>query len=134
MGHGAATKAERGVTPGSTAGPGTGGKAGTAADTEAARAAAERAYLSELQRAISRFQRFPEEARKGRKTGIVTVSFVLQADGRIRQVAIAKSSGDPSLDQAALEALHRLDRFKPIPAAIGRGTWSMRVPIRFDLR
>jgi protein TonB len=49
-------------------------------------------------------------------------------------VSIAKSSGDSALDQAAMQALQRLGRFKPIPVSIGRASWSMRVPIRFDLR
>jgi len=95
---------------------------------------AERAYLAQLQRAIGRHQRFPDDARKRHKTGIVTIAFVVKADGRIGDIRLAESSGDPSLDDAALQALHRLNRFKPIPAAIGRQSWSMRVPIRFDLR
>jgi protein TonB len=95
---------------------------------------AERAYLAELQRAIGRHQRFPDDARERQKTGTATLSFVIKSDGRIRSVRLAKSSGDPSLDRAALEALHRLDRFKPIPLAVGRASWSLRVPIRFDLR
>ncbi len=117
---------------GSTAGAGARPAAG--ATSAAARAAAERAYLAELQRAISRHQRFPEEARQRRKTGVATVAFVVTADGRITQARIAKSSGDADLDQAAVAALNRLGRFKPIPAASGRASWPMRVPIRFDFR
>lgn len=95
---------------------------------------AEAAYLAELQRAIARHQRFPDDARKRHKTGVATLSFVVQRDGRIRQVRLAKSSGDASLDEAALQAMQRLSRFKPIPAVIDRQEWAMRVPIRFDLR
>jgi len=95
---------------------------------------AEHAYLAQLQRAIGRYQRFPDDARKRRRTGVVTVAFVVMADGRIREVKLHSSSGDSSLDKAALQALHRLNRFKPIPASIGRQSWPMRVPIRFDLR
>jgi protein TonB len=100
----------------------------------AARASAERAYLAELQRAIARQQRFPEEARRRRVTGVATLAFVVQADGRIGQVRVVGSSGDSALDQAAVQALSRLGRFKPIPSSIGRSSWPMRVPIRFDLR
>lgn len=104
------------------------------ASSAASRARAERAYLAELQRAIARQQRFPEEARRRRTTGIATLAFAVVGDGRITQVRIAKSSGDAALDRAAMQALSRLGRFKPIPAAIGRSHWPMRVPIRFDLR
>lgn len=100
----------------------------------AVRASAERAYLAELQRAIARHQRFPEDARRRKATGVATLAFVVHADGRIGQVRVVKSSGDAALDQAAVSALARLGRFKPIPASIGRSSWPMRVPIRFDLR
>jgi len=118
--------ATAGKTP-SVAGGGT--ARGSAPDRDA-----ERAYLAQLQRAIGRHQRFPDDARKRRTTGVVTIAFVVKADGRIRDIRLAESSGDSSLDEAALQALHRLNRFKPIPATIGRQSWSMRVPIRFDLR
>lgn len=95
---------------------------------------AEAAYLAELQRAIARHQQFPSEARRKRQTGVTTLSFVVQRDGRIRQVRVTKSSGNASLDEAAMTAMQRLSRFKPIPAVIDRQEWPMRVPIRFDLR
>lgn len=106
---------------------------GATGASTAGRASAERAYLAELQRAIGRYQRFPEEARRSRRTGVVAISFVILADGRLQQLAIAQSSGFSDLDRAALEALSRLGRFKPIPPEIGRGQWAIRVPIRFDL-
>jgi len=107
-----------------------------AGDTSASRSArnAEAAYLAELQRAIARHQQFPSEARRKRQTGVTTLSFVVQRDGRIRQVRVTKSSGNASLDEAAMTAMQRLNRFKPIPAVIDRQEWPMRVPIRFDLR
>ncbi len=98
------------------------------------RAQAEAAYLAELQRAIKRQQRYPEAARHRGAVGTATLTFVLQADGRIDRVQIAKSTGDTELDQAAVQALNQLGRFKPIPLAIGRGSWTLRIPIRFDLR
>jgi protein TonB len=109
---------------------------GTTRQTAPSRSAgaAEAAYLAELQRAIARHQRFPDDARRRQRTGVATLSFVVLGDGRIRQVRVLSSSGDASLDEAAVEAMQRLNRFKPIPAVIGRQEWAMRVPIRFDLR
>ncbi|EXJ16207.1 energy transducer TonB [Imhoffiella purpurea] len=109
------------------------GESGTKT-TKAARQAAERAYLAALQRAIARQQRYPTSARRRQQTGVATVAFVLQADGRIGGIRIAKGSGHGSLDQASLDALRRLGRFKPIPPEVGRTSWPLRVPIRFDLR
>jgi protein TonB len=98
------------------------------------RAQAEGAYLAELQRAIKRQQRYPEAARHRGAAGTTTLTFVLQADGRIDRVQVAKSAGDTELDQAAVAAIHRLGRFKPIPSVLGRDNWTLRIPIRFDLR
>ena len=98
------------------------------------RARAEGAYLAELQRAIKRQQRYPEAARHRGTVGTATLTFVLQADGRIDRVQVSRSAGDTELDQAAVEAIKRLGRFKPIPLVLGREGWTLRIPIRFDLR
>lgn len=102
--------------------------------SQAAKISAEQAYLAALQRAISRQQRYPASAKRRQQTGIATLAFVIQADGRIGQIHLAKGSGHQALDQAALDALYRLGRFKPIPSTIARSTWTLRVPIRFDLQ
>jgi periplasmic protein TonB len=104
------------------------------AAADPALAAAERAYLTALQEALAREQRYPPQARRRRQTGTATVSCVLQADGYLDEIRIAVSSGDPDLDQAALETLYRLRRFDPIPAALGRDRWPLRVPLIFNLR
>jgi len=65
---------------------------------------------------------------------VATVYFVLDRNGRISGARLAKSSGSGALDRAAVETLRRLARYKPIPAAIGRTRWPLRVPIRFALK
>lgn len=99
-----------------------------------AKAADERAYLVALQRAISRHQRYPMSARRKDETGTTLVAFSILGDGTLTRIRIAKSSGHSGLDQAALQAMYRLGRFKPIPKSFGRRSWALRVPIRFDLR
>ncbi|MBK1656057.1 hypothetical protein CKO29_15325 [Allochromatium vinosum] len=103
-------------------------------ESAAVQRAAERAYLTALQRAIARHQHYPAGARRHGQTGVATLAFVIEADGRIGQIRLAQSSGHASLDQAALQALARLGRFDPIPKSIGRSRWSLRIPIRFDLK
>ncbi|WP_200158675.1 energy transducer TonB [Allochromatium vinosum] len=90
--------------------------------------------MTALQRAIARHQHYPAGARRHGQTGVATLAFVIEADGRIGQIRLAQSSGHASLDQAALQALARLGRFDPIPKSIGRSRWSLRIPIRFDLK
>jgi protein TonB len=64
----------------------------------------------------------------------VSVAFVVQRNGSISGVRVAGSSGSAALDKAATDAVKRLGRFKPIPKALARSSWSMRVPIQFQLR
>ncbi|WP_213378325.1 energy transducer TonB [Allochromatium tepidum] len=120
------------------------GKAGTAessgrtpttqsGESTAGQRAAERAYLAALQRAIARHQRYPAGARRHGQTGVATLAFVIEADGRLSQIRLAQSSGHDALDRSALQALTRLGRFDPIPKSLGRSAWSLRIPIRFDL-
>ena len=124
------------MTARNTDSPGGQGRTQTAEPGESAagQRAAERAYLTALQRAIARHQRYPASARRHGQTGVATLSFVIEADGRLSQIRLAQSSGHESLDQAALQALARLGRFDPIPKSIGRSRWSLRIPIRFDLK
>ncbi|MBK5966157.1 hypothetical protein CCR95_19245 [Thiocystis minor] len=121
---GAAAGAGKSVQP-----SGSGGKSATAA-----RDRSEQDYLTALRQAIARHQNYPVESRRREQTGIATVAFVIRADGRIDRVQLAQGSGQPALDRAALDALRRLGRFKPIPTSLGRQSWPLRVPIRFDLK
>ena len=100
----------------------------------AQRAAAERDYLRGLQQAIARNRFYPQGARREDRKGVVTVAFTVQSDGRLSDVRVTKGSGFDVLDQAAVETLRRLGRYKPIPPATGRNRWPVRVPIVFDLR
>jgi protein TonB len=65
---------------------------------------------------------------------VVLIAFTIQADGTLGDVRVAKGSGSEVIDQAAVETVRRLGRYKPIPAGIGRSRWPVRVPIRYDLR
>lgn len=124
----------KGVPPSASKPGGTESGRSAGAASPAARASAERAYLGDLQRAIARHQRYPEDARRRHASGVTTLAFVVQGNGRIAEVQVARSSGDRSLDQAAVQAVKRLGSFKPIPPSIGRSSWPMRVPIEFELR
>ncbi|MCG6860224.1 MAG: energy transducer TonB [Chromatiaceae bacterium] len=99
----------------------------------ASRSALEKAYLAGLRRAIAKKRRYPLRARRNGKTGVATIYFVLDKDGRINGARLDKSSGSRSLDDAAVETLRRLAKYKPIPQALGRTRWHLRVPIRFAL-
>lgn len=91
-------------------------------------------YLEALANALHRHKRYPRKARRRDEQGTVMLSFVIERDGRLVDRRIATSSGFDRLDHAALATLHRLDRFQPIPEALGRERWPISVPIEFRLR
>jgi periplasmic protein TonB len=91
-------------------------------------------YLAELQRAIARHRFYPRDARRRGLEGEVAISFVIQADGRITDVRVARSSGSDSLDHAGVRTLKDLGRFRPIPEELGRSRWMLRVPISYALQ
>jgi protein TonB len=75
---------------------------------------------------------YPSLARKMGHEGIVLLAAEILSDGRVGQLAVKKSSGYPTLDQSALDAVRR---WKFIPAKwMGKAVsaW-VDVPVKFRL-
>jgi protein TonB len=56
--------------------------------------------------------RYPVESRRRREEGVVRLRVVVTADGRVREVTVARSSGFDRLDEAALNTVRKW-RFRP---------------------
>jgi len=109
----------RGSDQGRQAGNATSGTAPKPSATRAGNAAAAN-YPGLVDRAISRV---PRPSLRG--PGVVTVSFSIAQNGRLAGVRVARSSGNPRLDQAAVRMIRRA-RF-PRPPAGARTTFSKRI-------
>jgi protein TonB len=75
---------------------------------------------------------YPGEAKENGRQGMVMLDVLVSAEGRPVKVALARSSGTPELDQAALAAVRQWT-FRPgrragVPAAA-----HALVPVRFEL-
>ncbi len=116
--------ATRGVATGST-GVTTSSPGGQKKGSATAGNAAVSNYPGKVHSKINRSKR----SAKGR--GVVTVAFVVTASGEATSIRIARSSGEPNIDQAALDAVRRASPFPEIPAEAGRSSWSFNVPITF---
>ncbi|MBI4242105.1 MAG: energy transducer TonB, partial [Candidatus Rokubacteria bacterium] len=66
-------------------------------------------------------------------TGTVRMEIVVHPDGAIAGVSLLQSSSHPILDQAALDAVRRLQPL-PFPAELPPRTLSVRLPVVFELR
>ena len=61
---------------------------------------------------------FPDQARTARATQNPTLEVSIDADGRLKEIVVRRSSGDSVLDQAALGILRMAAPFDPLPAPI----------------
>lgn len=68
---------------------------------------------------------FPEGLVTGRESAPVLEIEVL-ADGRLRDARVRRSSGNPALDQAALQILRQAAPFPPFPKALAKSAPSVR--------
>jgi len=112
------------------------GRAGEAGDISAGRGTStgpREAYLRELVRRLHAKKRYPPEARARGIEGTAEVSFLLEADGSVTDVALAKSSSHALLDEEVLALARRAAPFPPLAPELGLRRWRLTVPIRFGL-
>jgi len=76
---------------------------------------------------------YPPEARARRQQGNVLLKVQLDAEGLVRHVSVARSSGFASLDQAALDTV-RTWRFEPARLRGEPVPIEVTVPVRFTVR
>ena len=89
------------------------------------------AYRAAIRREIERHKRYPARAKMMRKQGVVSVSFSVGADGSLSGERVTNSSGDESLDNAALEAVRSARPVGSKPAGFAS---SVSVPISFTIQ
>jgi len=94
--------------------------------------AAASAYRAKIAAQLARKRFYPNAARRDRLTGRATVSFTLNASGRVTAVRVVRSSGARVLDEAATEMVQRASPYPPIPSGLG-ATITIQAPIDFDL-
>jgi|GEM_PF-1610049 len=75
---------------------------------------------------------YPFAARKRRRQGLVLVQLDVGADGRVDRVVLLESSGDSTLDEAAMTTLGRW-RLRPATENNNPVSGRVEVPVRFRL-
>jgi protein TonB len=86
-------------------------------------------YAGMVRAHLVRYKQPPSGARGG--TGVATVSFSLDASGRVTSARLASSSGNPALDQEVVAMARRASPFPRDPD--GKGG-SFTVSVRFEVR
>ena len=75
-------------------------------------------YRLQLIGAARHYKRYPRAAMDNQWEGAAEVALVVDADGRIRDMAISRSSGHAVLDQQAIDMFRKAKPRVPIPAAL----------------
>ncbi|MEI9923184.1 MAG: energy transducer TonB [Bradyrhizobium sp.] len=88
----------------------------------------QRALLSH----IARYRRYPDDARRDGIQGIATVLFAMRRDGTVAEVWVRSSSGNNSLDAAALDTIRRAEPLPRIPAELP-DRLNVLIPVAFNL-
>jgi protein TonB len=91
-------------------------------------------YFALVREAIERKKEYPEVARTARIEGRVTVAFVIETDGTVRDVEIVAKSRSRYLNEAAVNAVKGAAPFPRPPKSLFEGSIKLKVVIVFELR
>jgi protein TonB len=86
-------------------------------------------YIQAIHRKIQ--ERWEGRAIDGRQPEVI---FVIGADGRLRELGIGRSSGNPAYDQLAMRAVGDANPFPPLPAGFGKSTLTVGLQFIYDPR
>ena len=104
---------------------------GLKATADPAPSSAKVTFRTELLRHIARYQRYPRAAERQHLQGTVHTVFSMKRDGKVLSVWVSTSSGQPTLDQEAIDTIRRAQPLPPIPAALP-DTIKVDVSLGFD--
>ncbi|MFH1878495.1 MAG: energy transducer TonB [Candidatus Omnitrophota bacterium] len=91
-------------------------------------------YKDAIRQRIESCRIYPRSARNNRIEGTSTVTFVVLADGTLRDIQLKRSSGYRMLDDEALKTIKRAGSFPPIPDSIKTDSIPMEVSMVFSLK
>ena len=112
-------------------GVGAGGMAGSGSLSGMAQADLRTLFHTELRARIEANKSYPAMSRRLGHTGLVVVAFTLLEDGNIINLRIEKPSPYDRLNESALEAVKKVQKFRPIPKELGEAKMDIKVPVKF---
>ena len=90
-------------------------------------------YKVQLAALAAKYKRYPATALESHWEGIAEVKLTIGADGRIREVVIANSSGHDVLDKVAMDMVRKAAPLTEIKAALRNREFSINLPIVFNI-
>jgi protein TonB len=87
-------------------------------------------YLSQIIRKLSQ-HKVRTAAPAALEQGLVVLRLTVARDGRLVDLALARSSGSPDLDRGVMETAQKASPFEPLPAEIAAVPYTLTVPISY---
>lgn len=82
---------------------------------------AQETWQSKLLSHLSRYKRYPEDARRRNQEGVNRLRFTVDKDGKVLAYSIVARSGSASLDRATMEMIRRAQPLPPPPPELLNG-------------
>ena len=95
---------------------------------------AENEYRNIIVSKIEQNKFYPKRVKRMRKEGDVTVEFILNRNGSIRDMQVIKVIGPSALKKAALKAIKVSALFPPFPEQSPRQQWSFKTNLQYRLQ
>ncbi len=83
---------------------------------------------------LEQYKRYPRTAQRRRQEGTVQVQFLVDRQGHVSHLDIARGSGFEALDTETIATVQRADPLPPPPAEIKADPVQVLVPMDFSLR
>lgn len=91
-------------------------------------------WQSDLLRHLSKYKKYPEDARRRGMQGTARLRFVVDAEGKVLSYSLAGGSGNASLDRATLEMIRRAQPLPPPPKELlTNGSLEVVAPFVYSL-
>jgi protein TonB len=91
-------------------------------------------YMEMVRLRIERHKIYPRNARVRQMEGDVTVRFIITPEGDVRAVEVVKTSGDKSLDRAAIAAVKGAAPFPRASERLFKGEIPLELILGFELK
>lgn len=76
---------------------------------------------------------YPQIAKENGISGRVLITFVIEKDGRINNIEVKRSAGDPSLDKEAMRVIRMMPKWEPGSQNGKLVRVGYTVPVQFNL-
>ncbi|NBA94430.1 energy transducer TonB [Pseudomonas sp. R5(2019)] len=91
-------------------------------------------WQSDLLRHLSKYKKYPEDARRRGMEGVNRLRFVVDGEGKVLSYSLANGSGSASLDRATMEMIRKAQPLPPPPKELlNNGSLEVVAPFVYSL-